>query len=142
MRTRFPFAFEPRVVPFSALFGVTPRTAWVELDDDDLTVRFGLWQLVTPRRNILDGEITGPYSFAKVAGPAHLSFAVDQERRPLRDVSFADRGVTFATTTERGVCFRLREPVPGIAPFGRLPHPGVTVTVSDPEGLLARAPLR
>jgi len=126
--TRFPFAFEPRVVPFSALFGVTPRTAWVEVDDDDLTVRFGLWRLVTPRRNILEGEVTGPYSFAKVAGPAHLSFA--------------DRGVTFATTTKRGVCFRLREPVPGIAPFGRLPHPGVTVTVADPEGLLARAPLR
>ena len=128
MRTRFPFAFEPRLVPFSALFGVTPRTAWVELDDDDLTVRFGLWHLVTPRRNIAEGHITGPYQFAKVAGPAHLSFA--------------DRGVTFATTTKRGACFTLREPVPGIAPFGRLPHPGVTVTVADPEGLLARAPLR
>jgi hypothetical protein len=128
VRTRFPFAFEPRVAPFSVLFGVTPRTAWVDIDEQDLTVRFGLWRLTTPRRNILDGEVTGPYSYAKVAGPAHLSFA--------------DHGVTFATTTERGVCFRLREPVPGIAPFGRLPHPGVTVTVADPEGLLARAPLR
>ena len=128
MPTRFPFAFEPRLVPFSALFGVTPRTAWVQLDENDLTVRFGLWHLVTPRRNIVDGQVTGPYSFAKVAGPAHLSFA--------------DRGVTFATTTRRGVCFTLREPVPGIAPFGRVLHPGVTVTVADPEGLLARAPLR
>src|SRR3712207_1650563 len=77
---------------------------------------------------ITDGQLTGPYSFAKVAGPAHLSFA--------------DRGVTFATTTERGVCFTLREPVPGIAPFGRLPHPGVTVTVVEPERLLEVAPLR
>src|SRR5919112_1040401 len=128
MSTRFPFAFEGRVRPFSLAFGVTPRTAWVEIDDQDLTVRFGLWKLVTPRRNIVDGEVTGPYSFSKVAGPAHLSFA--------------DRGVTFATTTQRGVCFRLQEPVPAIAPFGRLPHPGVTVTVADPEGLLARAPLR
>ena len=128
MRTRFPFAFKPRVRPFSLVFGVIPRTAWVELDDDDLRVRFGLWHLVTPRRNIVDGQITGPYDFAKVAGPAHLSFA--------------DRGVTFATNTRRGVCFTLREPVPGIAPFGRLPHPGVTVTVADPAGLLARAPLQ
>jgi hypothetical protein len=128
VRTRFPFAFERRVVPFSLAFGVTPRTAWVEIDDEDLRVRFGLWHLVTPRRNIADGQVTGPYQFAKVAGPAHLSFA--------------DRGVTFATTTQRGVCFSLREPVPGIAPFGLLPHPGVTVTVADPEGLLARAPLR
>ena len=128
MPTRFPFAFESRVAPFSLVFGVTPRTAWVEVDDEDLTVRFGLWRLVTPRRNIADGEMTGPYSFAKVAGPAHLSFA--------------DRGVTFATTTRQGVCFTLREPVPAIAPFGRLPHPGVTVTVADPEGLLEAAPLR
>jgi hypothetical protein len=126
--TRFPFAFEPRLVPFSLAFGVTPRTAWVEIDDDDLTVRFGLWHLRTPRANIVEGQVTGPYSFAKVAGPAHLSLA--------------DRGVTFATTTRRGACFVLREPVPGIAPFGRLRHPGVTVTVADPEGLLARAPLR
>jgi hypothetical protein len=126
--TRFPFRFERRLVPFSLVFGVTPRTAWVEVDDEDLTVRFGPWRLATPRRNIADGQLTGPYSFAKVAGPAHLSFA--------------DRGVTFATTTERGVCFTLREPVPGIAPFGRLPHPGVTVTVADPERLLEVAPLR
>jgi hypothetical protein len=125
--TRFPFRFERRLVPFSLAFGVTPRTAWVEVDDEDLRVRFGPWRLVTPRRNIVDGQLTGPYSFAKVAGPAHLSFA--------------DRGVTFATTTERGVCFTLREPVPGIAPFGRLPHPGVTVTVADPERLLEVAPL-
>ena len=128
MATRFPFRFERRLVPFSLAFGVTPRTAWVEVDDADLSVRFGPWRLVTPRRNIVGGQLTGPYSFAKVAGPAHLSFA--------------DRGVTFATTTERGVCFTLREPVPGIAPFRRLPHPGVTVTVADPERLLEVAPLR
>ena len=128
MRTRFPFAFEPRLTPFSLAFGVTPRTAWVEVDDEDLTVRFGLWRLVTPRRNLAEGTVTGPYSFAKVAGPAHLSFA--------------DRGITFATTTVRGACFSLREPVPGIEPTGRLRHPGVTMTVVDPEALLEAAPLR
>jgi hypothetical protein len=126
--TRFPFRFERRLAPFSLAFGVTPRTAWVEVDDEDLRVRFGPWRLLTPRRNIVEGQLTGPYSFAKVAGPAHLSFS--------------DRGVTFATTTEQGVCFTLREPVPGIAPFGRLRHPGVTVTVAEPERLLEVAPLR
>src|SRR5215210_1561977 len=110
------------MAPFSALFGVLPRTAWVEVDDEDLRVRFGPWRLVTPRRNIVDGQLTGPYGFAKVAGPAHLSFA--------------DRGVTFATTTKGGVCFSLREPVPGISPFGPPLHPGVTVTVAEPERLL------
>jgi hypothetical protein len=122
------FAFEPRVARFSALFGVNPATAWVDVDEDDLTVRFGAWRLVTPRRNIEGGQVTGPYQLAKVAGPAHLSLA--------------DRGVTFATTTRRGVCFTLLEPVPGIEPFGWLRHPGVTVTVAEPERLLEAAPLR
>jgi hypothetical protein len=124
----YPFAFEPRVARFSALFGVNPSTAWVDVDDEHLTVRFGPWRLVTRRQNIEGGQVTGPYQFAKVAGPAHLSFA--------------DRGVTFATTTRRGVCFTLREPVPGIEPLAWLRHPGVTVTVADPEGLLEAAPLR
>ena len=128
MATRFPFAFEPRLVPFARAFGVTPTRAWVEVDDEDLRVRFGPWHLVTPRRNLAEGSITGPYGFAKVAGPAHLSFA--------------DRGITFATTTQRGACFTLREPVPGIEPTGRLRHPGVTMTVVDPERLLEVAPLR
>jgi hypothetical protein len=32
--------------------------------------------------------------------------------------------------------------VPGIAPGGQLRHPGVTVTVAEPERLLELAPLR
>ena len=34
------------------------------------------------------------------------------------------------------VCLRLREPVPGIEPTGLLRHPGVTVTVADPDELV------
>src|SRR6476619_4595265 len=40
---RFNFAFEPKMLPFSLLFGVTPATAWVEVDGRELRVRFGLW---------------------------------------------------------------------------------------------------
>ena len=63
---------------------------------------------------------TGGYAWLKTAGPPHLSLV--------------DRGVTFATNGDRGVCLMLRDPVPGIDPTGRIRHPGVTLTVADPDG--------
>ena len=60
--------------------------------------------------------------FVKTAGPAHLSLA--------------DRGLTFATNGDRGVCLIMREPVSGIDPFGLLRHPNLTVTVADCDGLV------
>ena len=118
---RFDFRFT-RAYRLAALpFGVTPRTAYVEVTDVELRVRFGLWSLRTPLSNVASAERSGPYAFVKTAGPAHLSFS--------------DRGVTFATNGEAGVCVRLHEPVVGIDPTGTIVHPGVTVTVEDVEGL-------
>jgi hypothetical protein len=119
---RFHFAFEPFMLPFAIPFGVTPMTAWVEVDGRELRVRFGPWSARTSRDNITGAAVTGPYSFPKVAGPAHLSFA--------------DGGATFATTTKRGVCLEFREPIPALVPLGLLRHSGLTVTVDDPEGLV------
>lgn len=62
-------------------------------------------------------SITGPYRFVKTAGPAHLSLT--------------DRGLTFATNGDRGVCLAMVEPVRGIDLFGLLPHPNLTLTVAD-----------
>jgi hypothetical protein len=123
---RFDFSFEPKVAVASAVFGVTRRTARVELDDLHLTVRFGPWRLLTAVTNIESAELTGPYDWLKVAGPPHLSLA--------------DRGVTFATTTRQGLCLKFRRPVAGLLPFGLLRHPGATVTVADPAALLAALP--
>lgn len=126
---RFDFAFEPLMAPFALAVGVTARTAWVEVDrgaDGDagrLEVRFGPWVLRTDLANVAGAEVTGPYHLAKVVGPPHLSFA--------------DRGVTFATNRRRGVCLRFHEPVPAALPARLLPHPGATVTVADPEALVA-----
>lgn len=44
----------------------------------------------------------------------------------------------MATNGARGVRIRLREPVAGLEPTGRLRHPGLTVTVADCDSLLAR----
>jgi hypothetical protein len=115
----FAFAFPYRVAALP--FGVTPGTSRVVVEDDGLRVEFGPWRLRTPMSNIEGVEITGPYSLVKTAGPAHLSFA--------------DRGLTFATNGRRGVCVRFQEPVPGIEPTGRLRHPAVTLTVADVDGL-------
>ena len=65
---------------------------------------------------------TGPYKPWKVIGPPHLSFA--------------DRGITFGTTTTGGVCIKLRRPARGIEPTGLLKHPAVTVTVEDRDELI------
>jgi hypothetical protein len=120
---RFRFAFDLRLLPAATAFGVTPATAHVDVDDRQLHIRFGPWSLRTPLDNVESATLTGPYSWWKVAGPAHISLA--------------DRGVTFATSTERGVCICFHEPVPAAIPRGLLKHPAATVTVADPEDLVA-----
>jgi len=97
--------------------------AGLELDADGLRVRFGPWLVETPLRNLAGAEATGPYRAFRVFGVR---------------LSLADRGLTFGTTTQGGVCLRFREPVRGIDPWGLLRHPGLTVTVSEPD-LVAEA---
>lgn len=121
MSSRFPFAFT-RAYRLAALpFGITPRSAYVEVAGDELRVRYGLWSLRTPLSNVASTELTGGFTFLKTAGPPHLSFA--------------DRGVTFASNGDRALCVQFREPVPAIDPTKRIVHPGATLTVADPEGL-------
>ncbi|HSM66523.1 MAG TPA: hypothetical protein VK860_09485 [Ilumatobacteraceae bacterium] len=119
--TRFDFAFTDAYRLPALVFGVTPRTTAVVVDDDELRIRFGPWFVRTPIDNIEGTQVTGPYGFVKTAGPAHLSFA--------------DRGLTLATNGDRGLCIRFVEPVAGIDPWGRIRHPGVTVTVEHPDDL-------
>ena len=121
--TRFPFAFAPSYRLPALVFGITPLTTYVEVDDEALRVRFGPWSLRTPLSNVTGVELSGDYAFVKTAGPPHLSLS--------------DRGVTFATNGDRGVCLRFRERVRGIDPTGRIVHPGATMTVADPDGLAA-----
>ena len=120
---RFPFRFSTRYRAPALLFGITPATAWVEVDDEDLRARFGPWSLRTPRSNVASVQETGGFAYLKTAGPAHLSFT--------------DRGVTFATNGDRAACVLFHEPVRVLDPTGRLRHPGATLTVADPPALIA-----
>ncbi len=121
MTRRFPFAFTRAYRIAGLPFGITPRTTWVEVGADELRVRYGPWSLRTPLANITSTELTGDFAFLKTAGPPHLSFG--------------DRGISFTTNGASALCVQLRTPVPGIDPTGRIKHPGVTMSVADPEGL-------
>ena len=123
MATRFPFAFAKTYLPSALLLGITPKTAWVDVDEGELRVRFGLWRLRTPLDNVASAGESGGFTYLKTAGPPRLSLT--------------DRGITFATNGDRAVCLLFREPVPVLDPAGRLRHPGATLTVADPPALLA-----
>jgi len=119
---QFVFEFEPRYRPLLALLGVTPGTATVTLDEERLVARFGPWSCATPIGNVREVCTTGPYRGYRAIGPRG---------------SMADRGLTFGSTTAGGVCMLFREPVTGLDPFGRMRHPGLTVTVADRERFAA-----
>ncbi|MGE5289539.1 MAG: hypothetical protein ACM3ML_20545 [Micromonosporaceae bacterium] len=119
---QFEMAFDPRFRLPLATLGVTAATAHVTVTADRLVACFGLWTCRTTPANVRAVRITGPYHWYRAIGPR---------------LSLADHGLTFGTTTARGVCLLLREPVPGIGPLGLLRHPGLTLTVADPEEFAA-----
>jgi hypothetical protein len=122
MRMRFSFRFDSSYRRLARLFGVSPERAWVDLGEAEFEARYGPWRVRTPVSNIADARVTGPYAFLKTAGPARLAIT--------------DRGLTFASNGDRGVCITFKSPVAGIEPCGRIRHPELTVTVLDVDGLV------
>ncbi len=118
----FPFRFDPTYRRLARLFGVTPEHAWVSVGAGELEARYGPWRVRSPLSNIARVQVTGPYAFLKTAGPARLAIT--------------DRGLTFASNGDRGVCITFRSAVPGIDRRGRIRHPELTVTVLDVDGLV------
>lgn len=118
---RFPFAQQR---PWSTLLPsafTDPARSGAEVNDLALSVRFGPFLTTTPWNNVRDVTVVNSLRWFKVLGPR---------------LSLADRGVTYGTSDEAGVCVTFAEPVAGL--FGsRRVHPGLTVTVADPEGFAA-----
>jgi hypothetical protein len=118
----YAFDIDPRFrLPLTAL-GVTAAASSVRLDGGRLIVQFGRWHVETPVTNIEEVTVTGPYTFWRAIGTR---------------LSLHDRGLTFGTNTRQGVCLSFRQPVPGIDPAGLIKHPGLTVTVADPDAFAA-----
>jgi hypothetical protein len=114
---RLDFAFDPRYRRMLSFLGIRPDVAWACVGAD-LEVRFGRWHVITPVTNVSSASVAGPYVPARVLGP-HLSLQ--------------DKGVTFGTNNERGVCLTFVEPVVGLDPWGWLRHPNMTVTLANPD---------
>jgi len=121
--THYDFVFAPGYRLPALLFGVLPATTGATLGPRGLRVRFGPWRLRTTIANIASARTTGGFGWLRTAGPAHLSFA--------------DRGVTFATNGDAAVCVTFYTPVPGIDPTRTVTHPGATLTVADPASFVA-----
>jgi hypothetical protein len=117
-RRRFDFASSPGRSGLARKLRRGGMQAYVEVDDETITVRFGPWLVRSPLANVRAVEVTGPYHWWKVLGP-HWSLA--------------DHGLTFGTNARAGVCLRFHEPISGGDPFGRMRHPGLTVTVERPD---------
>src|SRR3546814_14659021 len=91
---RFPFAFDPLMVPAAALAGVLPGRAEVVVDAAAVTIRFGRWSMSFPPSDLATTEVTGHYRLSNVAGTPHLSLA--------------HRGITFAQHRQPGPCLSPR----------------------------------
>ena len=118
----FRFAFALPELLAGRFFGVTPDSARLTVSGDRLSAQFGPWRIDTPLANVAGAELSGPYWWPRIIGPARLSLR--------------DRGLTFATTDRAGVCIRFRRPVPGIDPLGLVRHRALTVTVADAPALV------
>ena len=118
---RFDFAFAEAYRLAARPFGVQPGNASVEVGERSLRVNYGRWLVETPLANITHVAITGPYRFIKTAGPARLGVT--------------DRGLTFASNGDRGVCIEFDRPVWGFDRLGLIRHPNLTVTVADVDRL-------
>jgi len=117
----FPYAVDARLVAFWGPFAVRPSRDGVTLTDDDRFVaRFGLLRLETPLANVSGAHVTEGYRWWTAAGAR---------------LSAKDDGLTFGTNASRGVCVHFAEKVP--SRLRRSGHSALTVTVADPEALVA-----
>jgi hypothetical protein len=63
---RLPLRFTATMATIGAVFGTSPRSSWVEVDDGDLRARMGIMAAATvPRSHIVDAR---PMEWARWAG--------------------------------------------------------------------------
>ena len=115
---RFAFRYDARFRAALQAAGLGPDRSGVAVGDDMIVARFGPFVAETSLTNVAHAAVTGPYRWWRAVGPR---------------LSLADRGATFGTNAEQGVCIRFREPVRALTPFH---HPNLTVTVAEPDALV------
>ncbi len=113
----FDFAFDPTwALPLRLTTGATPANSSVVIDDERLEARFGWLHVVTAVSNIRDVTTTRDYRWYRALGAR---------------MSLADRGATYGSNAEGGVCVCFHEPVRALPVAS---SPGLTLTVADLDG--------
>jgi hypothetical protein len=121
MDTVFKYAIDIKLALFWLPFGVRPAKDGVHLTDHGRFVAtYGFLRVDTPLDNIGDAHVTTGYRWWTAAGAR---------------LSFVDDGLTFGTNAARGVCVHFLTKVPSRLRCSG--HSALTVTVADPEGLVA-----
>lgn len=120
--TTFDFEFHNRYRWLLLPLAVTPGNSRVSVSAaDGFFAKFGPWKVKTPISNITGFQESGDYKWYRAIG--------------IRG-SATDHGLTFGSTTRHGVCLTFAEPIAPLIPLVK-GHPGLTVTVADPAGLVA-----
>jgi hypothetical protein len=116
---RYPFRLDSRLrIPLFA-WGVVRRTAYVDIDEDRLTARFGWFRISTALANVERWEISGPYKWYRVLGVRGTI------RKP---------EITFGGSTHGGVAVFFGQRVP----FWGVRTRVLYLTVDDLEGFAAQ----
>ena len=117
----FRYATDLRLAPFWLPFGVRRSRDGVTLTDDGRFVAtFGLVRLETALDNVDGAHVTTGYRWWTAAGAR---------------LSMVDDGLTFGTNSASGACVHFRTKVP--SRLRRSGHSALTVTVAEPEALVA-----
>jgi len=118
LTARFPIRIGRRSAGFLRLWGVGPDRAWAAIDEHEIVIRFGYFELRAPLENVTRWRIEGPWRWITAIGV----------RRSIRQGD-----ISFAGSARGGVRLDLRERIR----WGRLRIPAIYVGVEDLEGFAA-----
>ena len=116
----FPLDVDARYRALLAVFRLKADDGVRLTADGRFVASFGRLALETRRDNVTGAHITRDYQWWKAIGAR---------------LSFADDGLTLGSSTRAGVCVHFAERVPRV--IGFKDHSALTITVADPEGLVA-----
>lgn len=116
----FPYRYEARVAPMWLPFRWPGDQGVTLTQDGRIVARYGPFRAEAPLSSVRSAHVAGPYRWWTAVGAR---------------LSFVDDGLTFGTNTQAGVCIHFDPPLRRV--IGRKNHSALTVTVADPDGLVA-----
>lgn len=116
----FPYRYDLRLAPMWLPFRWPGSQGVTVTEDGRFVARYGPFRVEAPLSSVRDAHITGPYRWWTAVGPR---------------LSMVDDGLTFGTNAAAGVCIHFEPRIHRV--IGLRDHSALTVTVADPEGLVA-----